>query len=1132
MQRRKTFIFCIFLIFFAGESVAQRFRILSSAAALKDSAAKATDNQVAKKSRILFPVRKDQKWGLIDTNGHLFVNPLYDGIFDYDNYGFAKVFNAAQTGLINFDGHEILPTAFDDVKVYDSIYIGVQKDGKWGVYKNNGTEIITPHYDELNYIRDNLFSVNSDSLYGVVNAFDQVALKPEFDTVVNCGFNFLKTRVNNLYGLCDQNGKKIFENEFSDIIPVNRDFVVCIVKSGLAGGYTSSAEKVVDTVWTSFYTNGNLVVFRKNDFYRIFSTKTMKFTVSGTFKNVEIISQEFAIFMNDSLKGILSDKDGIILPAIFDKITLIPGLGFMADSNRYRGFYALSGKVILPPVYDEIVISDTLNYLTFKKDNLWGVATMDGKILVQNKGDDIELYPDKIKIYREGNLNIYNVDSNFHLTDSMTFENVHRIRVVKPWNSSFPALNMRTIQYYGWYYSQALSLWGLKDSNNKVRIIPKYTDITLIQGCPITLVERPAPYFRSSFKIGGKELDVSNYYGLVNHFKYRIITNPQFLDIRLEDFARGYNIARIITPADNRFGYISRNGKIINRDIGYIGDFSDSMLPVNYKGKVEDYDINMVNNPNEKINLTLDFLRFVYGSSTDDRKYRTNGSYISVKGGSWGFLDQNGKLAIPAIYNRVRQFKQGRAIVLKDKKWGIIDKQNKTVVGFDFDEIEILGNSNDSFYRLLIYSGKSGLIDRQGKVYCEKCFDETGKLSEGLLKFRLNGKWGFANSKGEIVIEAVYNAASDFSEGLAAVKVGRIWGYIDKNGVMLIEPRFNKCGSFKEGFAWVILRAKTGYIDKSGNLVIQANYNQCGDFDRDRAIVRKSNKLGVIDKKGNWIVRPVYTYISSFDEYGLAVVRRSYRCGLINMKGKKLTLCRFREIGRFSEGLALASVKSNYGYLDTNGKTVINFHYQAATPFSEGFAAVRSGKSWGFINKKDQVKIPFNFSKAMPFHENRAIVMNKRHYGIIDKNGNIVLATVFGFIDNYNEGKTFVKDQYGKGTYVDSNGKRVFALRIEYGKPFKNDRALVVYNHHWGIIDQYGNFIASPNYISIVPVYDSLFSYRSLGYMAVCDINGRIFLEPVYESIKYLGKQVFKVEQANKTGYMKSNMKWLWKPTQ
>ena len=58
----------------------------------------------------------------------------------------------------------------------------------------------------------------------------------------------------------------------------------------------------------------------------------------------------------------------------------------------------------------------------------------------------------------------------------------------------------------------------------------------------------------------------------------------------------------------------------------------------------------------------------------------SNGLSLVTKGGKKGFVNKEGKLVIPLIFEEARHFNEGMAAVKKEGKWGFLDSTGKEVV--------------------------------------------------------------------------------------------------------------------------------------------------------------------------------------------------------------------------------------------------------------------------------------------------------------------------------------------------------------------------------------------------------------------------------------------------------------------
>ena len=66
-----------------------------------------------------------------------------------------------------------------------------------------------------------------------------------------------------------------------------------------------------------------------------------------------------------------------------------------------------------------------------------------------------------------------------------------------------------------------------------------------------------------------------------------------------------------------------------------------------------------------------------------------------------------------------------------------------------------------------------------------------------------------------------------------------------------------------------------------------------------------------------------------------------------------------KQIGEFSEGLAVAKKFSLYGYINQEKKVVIPCKYEKAQKFHNGTAFTKQSGKWGAIARDEKVIIPF-----------------------------------------------------------------------------------------------------------------------------------------------------------------------------
>lgn len=122
--------------------------------------------------------------------------------------------------------------------------------------------------------------------------------------------------------------------------------------------------------------------------------------------------------------------------------------------------------------------------------------------------------------------------------------------------------------------------------------------------------------------------------------------------------------------------------------------------------------------------------------------------------GQWGLMNLSGQVMIAPQYEQVNYYKDGLMAAVKNGKWGFVDKDNRTVIDFVYDD---------------------PLIDEQ--AFYEWMFAYV--VTDGKIAVVKNGKWGVIDVTGEVVVDFVY----DDIEYITELQVGAI-----KDGEEVVIP--------------------------------------------------------------------------------------------------------------------------------------------------------------------------------------------------------------------------------------------------------------------------------------------------------------------------------------------------------
>lgn len=216
--------------------------------------------------------------------------------------------------------------------------------------------------------------------------------------------------------------------------------------------------------------------------------------------------------------------------------------------------------------------------------------------------------------------------------------------------------------------------------------------------------------------------------------------------------------------------------------------------------------------------------------------------------GWWGFIDQNGQEVVPLEYQLVFPFVDGRACVMKEdeqryRTYGFIDKTGKEIIPPTYDDTAYTFLNGQTVMYTADEGGspKCEILDKNGSVVASLPYDSVHAAyvsnleflfqwtSEGLIPVSKDGKYGYADTAGNEVIPPEYDRVYPFSDGLACVgrTDGFTWqyGYIDKTGQEVIPLTFDDAYPFSDGLATVKQDEQWGVIDKTGKAVVPLAYN-------------------------------------------------------------------------------------------------------------------------------------------------------------------------------------------------------------------------------------------------------------------------------------------------------------------
>ncbi|HMQ45823.1 MAG TPA: WG repeat-containing protein [Saprospiraceae bacterium] len=1078
-----------------------------------------------------FPVKLDKKWGLINAEGKVVVPARYDAIGEFKQFGYAVMQRDGGVGLLGAGGKEVVNPIYDDLKVLDSTLIAVMSQSEWMVINLRGETVLEKGYQQVKVWNSFYLAYLKDGKWGLNDKYGQKLCPPIYDELQFESGNFFITSSGNHMGLLSSIGRTIIAPAVDEIRFFN-DSLYFYKKDQYWGAVNFYGIEVIPPKYKGFSKiSDNFIKLSLNEGQFIYSIPCSRIISDGSFDNYYPFSKRYVIAKKNRQMGLLDWCGNLILPAQFDEIQAFQGNYFRVNYQGHWGIVEKGGKKILPLEYQYISpLRDKIAVV--KKDGFYGIINFKGELELSPSYYRLELQNNsQAKAYSGSGsqLTLLSFDEEGHFLNSDQFNQHFKITITGK-KAEVPQSNSNEYQLeqFEWFYAPLNDRWGLRRlSDGEVQIEPAFHSVKVVPGSGFTQVgiEKSGRYEfeRTTFRF-------DMVYGLVNNDLGLLVTEMDFWDISLESFQEGVPLAKCLF-SNGRFGLIDRIGKVVKRDLAYVGDFVDGVARFSFVGQLSGS-----MNTERALGKLNSFLNDIESPSTMvdytlyDQHFKQD-AFLTCQDCEWGYIDTNIQVVVTPQFSFAKDFINKVGIVECNGKWGMVNQKNKVVIPCNYDGVQFLDNTDNRIVKVYIEQPKYGLIDTLGQITVNAIYDEIGSFSDGRLAVQKNGLWGFVNDEGLEVIPCRFREVRNFSEGLTAVRLGSEWGYIDRQGHIEIPIRYKKAGNFRNGLAWVITDAGVGYIDKTGELAIKSRFDRAFDFHKNAARVVLENQFALIDQSGKTLTKSKYTDIGSFNEHDLAIVsygNNAVNYGLLNIYGELITTLPFREIGEFHEGLAAVKYKDGYGFIDTTGKLVIPSIYTKVSNFSEGLAAVQKDGTCGYIDYAGQTVVPLDYSKCLDFNEGRAVVYKGiKKAGLIDKEGKLLIEPSLDRLLTFQEGRGLVRDEKYRFYYITEQAS-LYNGYYQEASEFKYGVAVVQIDGRWGIINRKGIEVIPPKYDKIESFKNGFAKVRIQGFSGLASLNGDLIITPDYEYISYAGAGLFRVEKGDKIGYFDINGEWVW----
>jgi len=309
-----------------------------------------TDMKLA--AKLFFPFYKEGKYGFIDEEGKVMIEPQYEVVEPYTE-GLGLVVKNGELGFLNKAGDLVIPFDYDDGEpFYEGLAI-VSRNDKYGMIDRTNKAVIPFQYDLVGKFSQGLALVANDTAYGFVGKEGKVVIPMILDYANDFDKGHALIEVDGKKGIINTKGRQVVKAQYEYLENFNR--------YGVARAKNDSAYGLID----------------------LQGSEILPFE----YERIGEFGDSLAMISKEGKYGYVNSKGEIQIPLKYDFNTeamvwgvFESGYAKFKEGDKY-GLLNTTGEEVYPAIFEDVGRYDETQLVAVKKRGKWGYA--DQKVKLQ-----------------------------------------------------------------------------------------------------------------------------------------------------------------------------------------------------------------------------------------------------------------------------------------------------------------------------------------------------------------------------------------------------------------------------------------------------------------------------------------------------------------------------------------------------------------------------------------------------------------------------------------------------------------------------------------------------------------------------------------------------------------------------
>ena len=289
-------------------------------------------------SQSYFSIYKNEKYGVINSNGDIVIDPSYKELIIIPNskkdvflctYDVDYSSGQYKTKALNSNNEEIF-TEYEKIEAiqnsdknnniwYEESCLKVQKDGKYGLINLTGKILLEPQYEEIEALDGvkNSLIIKKDGKVGIVDKDGKIIVEPKYLEITNLGKDnksgFIVKDDNGKYGIIDYSASTVLESKYDAVEKVFGNNLYVVTEVGTKKVVKQDGSEYIsegfDEIKAILKNSGDGVIFVKNGKYGVMKENS-EIVIEASYDDLAQAQMSTLIAKKDGKYGVI-DLNGV-----------------------------------------------------------------------------------------------------------------------------------------------------------------------------------------------------------------------------------------------------------------------------------------------------------------------------------------------------------------------------------------------------------------------------------------------------------------------------------------------------------------------------------------------------------------------------------------------------------------------------------------------------------------------------------------------------------------------------------------------------------------------------------------------------------------------------------------------------